>query len=227
MFLVVSFNSFLLGRRKLQFKKKKAKLLYEDNQDSDEEQPPKRRSGNFLMFYETVDEWQEIDSQLTAQVADILSTYHNKQSFTLIIPDCFHELDEWYPDMKRVISDEQLTPLRLVYSHNVMTSSVGIIFVHTRVKDLLYESVDERAMKQYLLLKFILGFKKLEVIIDPTKQQMIEAIEQLKESATDLAKGSSKDKKKLVICAIVNVGFFLNLDYQPHIDLVADHNREI
>ena len=56
---------------------------------------------------------------------------------------------------------------------------------------------------------------------------MIEAIEQLKESVTDLAKGSTKDKKKLVICAIVNVGFFLNMDYQPHIDLVEEHNKQI
>ena len=39
------------------------------------------------MFYETVDEWQELDSQLTAQIADVLFTYHDKQFFTLVIPD--------------------------------------------------------------------------------------------------------------------------------------------
>ena len=51
-----------------------------------------------------------------------------------------------------------------------MTSSVGILFVHTNVRNLDYESVDERAMMLYLLLKFVLGFKKLDVIIDPTKE---------------------------------------------------------
>ena len=78
----------------------------ESEDDENEEEPSKRRTGNFLMFYETVDEWQELDSQLTAQIADVLFTYHDKQFFTLVIPDCFHELDGWYPDMKRVVPDE-------------------------------------------------------------------------------------------------------------------------
>ena len=107
MFIAVSFNSFLLGRRKLQARKKKAKpMSRESEEDDNEEEPSKRRTGNFLMFYETVDEWQELDSQLTAQIADVLFTYHDKQFFTLVIPDCFHELDGWYPDMKRVVPDE-------------------------------------------------------------------------------------------------------------------------
>ena len=58
----------------------------------------------------------------------------------------------------------------MVYNHNVVTYSVGILFVHTNAKNLYYESVDERAMMLYILLKFVLGFKKLDVIIDPTKE---------------------------------------------------------
>ena len=100
-----------------------------------------------------------------------------------------------------------------MYHHNVVTSSAGILFVHTKAKNLEYEEVDERAMMLYLLMRFVLGFHDIEVIIDPTKEQMIEALERLKEAITDHASGSSKDKKKAILAAVVNVGFHLNLDY--------------
>ena len=57
-----------------------------------------------------------------------------------------------------------------MYHHNVVTSSAGVLFVHTKAKNLEYEEVDERAMMLYLLMRFVLGFHDIEVIIDPTKE---------------------------------------------------------
>ena len=42
---------------------------------------------------------------------------------------------------------------------------------------------------------------------------MIESLDNLKETVTDLTTGSAKEKKKLVTAAIINVGFYLNADY--------------
>ena len=82
----------------------------------------------------------------------------------------------------------------------------------------------------YILLKFVLGFKKLDVIIDPTKEQMIESLDDLKETVTSLTTSKTskaKEKNKLVVAAIINVGFYLNADYQPHMDIIEERNTKL
>ena len=56
---------------------------------------------------------------------------------------------------------------------------------------------------------------------------MIESLDNLKETVTELTNGSAKEKKKLVTAAIINVGFYLNADYQPHMDIIEERNTKL
>ena len=56
---------------------------------------------------------------------------------------------------------------------------------------------------------------------------MIESLDDLKETVTNLTTSKAKEKNKLVAAAIINVGFYLNADYQPHMDIIEERNTKL
>ena len=59
---------------------------------------------------------------------------------------------------------------------------------------------------------------------------MIESLDDLKETVTSLTTSKTskaKEKNKLVVAAIINVGFYLNADYQPHMDIIEERNTKL
>ena len=166
----------------------------------------------------------ELDSKIVQEVANILINSFEKTSFVLQVPDCFDDLNvrnEYY----KIVSPRKLQPLRLIYSYNVVTSSVAAIFVHTKANDLAYTGVDDRAMMQYLLFKFVLEFNEVKVYIDEPKEEIIDILDQLKERAEDFR--VDKAKMNLLAIAIVNVGYFLNLEYPQHMTVVNERNGRL
>ena len=76
-----------------------------------------------------------------------------------------------------------IQPLNLFYGHNIVSDSIGFIFVNTESNGLPYTNAAIKGTHAKTLLKDILEFKEVEVFTDLSKEEIIKKLEQLEHRA--------------------------------------------
>ena len=163
------------------------------------------------------------DSNMVDEVAAIVLERYEKVNFGLCIPRCFDDLKSKDANFETSQSNT-LQPLILFYTNNIVSETVCAIFVHTKVKNLNYIEAEERGNWQMELFRDVLEFKKEEVNIykDKSKKEIIEILGKLKARADKFQE--EKEDNKVLAIAVINIGFCLDLDYQPHTEIANQAN---
>ena len=76
-----------------------------------------------------------------------------------------------------------MQPLNLFYDHNVITESIGYVFVNTESRGLPYKNASSRGECAVKLLSDVLEFKQVETFTNLTKVQIIEKLTGLDKKA--------------------------------------------
>ena len=76
-----------------------------------------------------------------------------------------------------------MQPLNLFYDHNVITESIGYVFVNTESKGLPYKNSGTRGECAVRLLTDVLEFKQVETFTNLTKAQIITKLTSLEKKA--------------------------------------------
>ena len=117
------------------------------------------------------------------------------------------------------MTSNTLQPLRLIYAHNIVTKSIAIIFIYTTIKTEPYKKALENGEKYRLLFEELLKFDDVSLFTNLPKNQFIEVLDSV-QSRADQFEHRKSDEDVLTV-AIVNVGFYLDLEHnEQHKDVV-------
>ena len=72
-------------------------------------------------------------TEMIKDISDIMINRFEKVTFSVLIPRAFDDMKGKDVNFEMVASNT-LQPLRLIYSHNIVTRSIATIFVHTECK---------------------------------------------------------------------------------------------
>ena len=97
------------------------------------------------------------NTDMAREISDIFLDRYEKRFFTLTIPACFDDLFSKDANIEMVASNT-IQPLQLVFRHNVVTHSIGLIFVN-------YTKMTEKAEEAKRLLTTELNFDEVQVFI--------------------------------------------------------------
>ena len=95
------------------------------------------------------------DTTMIQDLSNVLKSQYDRTTFSIEFPDCFNDLLGNDASFEMALSNT-LQPLRLIYEHNVVTDSIGVIFIHTRLGNKAYEGAIEKGEKYQKLLKEVL-----------------------------------------------------------------------
>lgn len=109
-----------------------------------------------------------------------------------------------------MIATNSISPLKLFYSHNIVTHTVAMILVNTHTRGLAWDKAVWKGKCSEKLFKQIFKFQQVQVLTDLTKPQMIEEFDKLQRIA-DKFEASRKPNETLCI-AVVWIGHTLYLN---------------
>jgi hypothetical protein len=107
--------------------------------------------------------------------------------------------------------------LLLIREYNVVTYSIAVIFVNTRLQGEEYTEGKIRADMQEQIFSKYLKFEEVKVYEDLPKEQIVKVLQKLKQRAVDFEQ--TKQPGEVLVFGIVNIGYFLNLYDQDHISI--------
>ena len=139
-------------------------------------------------------------------VVQVMDKDYDHRYFSIQLIDCFDDLVGRDANFE-IVASQTLQPVKLHFSHNVVTESIAVIFLNTNLKGLKYGGGPERASMLENLFKEVLEFDTVKVHTDLKKEQIREVLESLKKRADDFE--ATKGEKDILTIAISNVGFNL------------------
>ena len=108
------------------------------------------------------------------EITDLMLEAYERNFFSLTFPKVLDQMYSGDANFETSASNT-LQPLRIYYSHNVVTHSVGIIFVNGNA---FYDSVSRRKAKvAEALLKTDLSIQEVKTFRDLSKSQIIEKMD--------------------------------------------------
>ena len=159
------------------------------------------------------------NTKMIRDVAQIFLTQYSRVTFTVGIPRCFDVMKGEDVNFEMVASNT-LQPINVEHRHNFATYTRAIIFVHTHLKALPYEGATERGKLQEKFFRDVLQFNDTQIYTNLTKDEIIQKLSELKQEAQEFE--NVQEPKATLVIAIVNVGFYLDGDYQPHVDIINE-----
>ena len=133
----------------------------------------------------------------------------DKTTFSVQFIDCFDDLKGSDANFEMVASNT-LQPVRLIYSHNIATSKIAVIFSSSKLFNSKEVYATERAEVQRQIFKDILEFDEVTVHNDPSKADMIKELNALKKRSDEFEK--TRGDKDVLAIAVINIGYFLDLE---------------
>ena len=115
------------------------------------------------------------ETNMVEEIVATMENRFNKDTLRLEIPRTFENIKLDHEKIE-IASSSTLQPLNLVFGHNVITDTIGYIFVNTGSKGLRYKNAVERGNYAKLMLEGILKFKEVELFIDLSKDEIIEKL---------------------------------------------------
>ena len=83
---------------------------------------------------------------MVKDITDLLETDYDKDHLVIRIPDALDHLKG--KDAKfEMVKSNSLQPLSLIYSHNIVTRTIGLIFINDTCKDATYKDAEKRGQK--------------------------------------------------------------------------------
>ena len=82
-----------------------------------------------------------------------------------------------------------IMPLKLYYTHNIVTHTYAVIFVNTHTSNLPWEKAIEKGEACKKLFEETLQFEKVEVFTDLAKFQMIEVFDKIQRTINKFENG--------------------------------------
>ena len=107
-------------------------------------------------------------------VSDVLENEYEKKTLSISFPTCFDDLKGNDASFE-LVSSNTMQPLRLVRAHNIVTKSIGVIFVHTRLNyqdyecNNPYEEAIERGKTYKKLFENVLKYNEVTTFVNLTK----------------------------------------------------------
>ena len=93
----------------------------------------------------------------------------------------------------------------------MVTSSIAIIFIYTTIKTEPYIRALENGEKYRLLFEELLKFDEVSVFRNLPKNQFIEVLDSVQSHADRFER--QKSNEEVLTVAIVNVGYYLDLEH--------------
>ena len=106
-------------------------------------------------------------------------TSYDRLTMTAVIPDMLDQLTGQDNNFEMVLSSA-LQPLKLFYTHNFATKTIGLVFINTELqgrgedKTLIYEDASKRGWKAYDMLAnpIMFGLDSVEHHENLTKEEI-------------------------------------------------------
>ena len=115
------------------------------------------------------------DNTMVEEIVATMNGRFDKDTLKLTIPAAFEHIKGSDAKLEMSVSNS-VQPLSLCYGHNIVTHSIGYIFVNTESKGLPYTDAAIRGSLAKALLKDILQFKYVEVFTDLPKAEIIQKL---------------------------------------------------
>ena len=120
-------------------------------------------------------------------IVNLLENDYSKDNLSIRLPDAFDRLRGKDTLFEQVVSPT-IQCLTMIYSHNVVTRTIGAIFVSDHCRGAKYKNVEQRGNSAIELLCGILEFKEVEVYHNKSKREIIEVMNRLNAQAASFAR---------------------------------------
>ena len=144
------------------------------------------------------------------EIKEALLTRFDKRNLCCNVPQVFEHLKSSDANFE-MNSSNTMENLQLQYRHNIVAKSRAIIFVceqifreGTDLEKLVYTNALDHGELYKELFRDVLNFSNVEIVLNPTKAEMIEKIAQLKAEAEEFDK--SHEPRKVYSFVLVHVG---------------------
>ena len=108
----------------------------------------------------------------TTMVQEIVYTFENhydKNSLTLRLPTVFAQMTNKDANIELVTSNT-LQPMKMIFSHNIITHSKAFIFINTECKGNEYKNAEQKGADVIKLFTEVLGFKEVSFFTNLSKK---------------------------------------------------------
>ena len=124
-----------------------------------------------------------IDTKMINDVRHVMEHRLNRKKLTLEIPAVFEQLKGQDANFE-MTSSNTLQKLELPYRNNIVSKSRGIVFVTDGIErpncePLVYNNADKNGNMAFSLFKDTFKFDTVELIENPTKQEVLEKLKEL------------------------------------------------
>ena len=163
-------------------------------------------------------------TEMVNDIIGVLMKKRNRDTLTIELPKSLEQLKGKDANFEMVTSNT-IQPILLSYKHNFVTESIAYIFVNSGCKELEYKAYQDKGKNTQKLFKDILEFNQVQVFEDLSKKEIIEQLEDLKNTARHYE--FENDKGSLAI-SITWIGFKLQASwFTPHKLLLTKLQKEV
>ena len=113
-----------------------------------------------------------------------------------------------------MVASNTIQPVKIFWQHRIVTEQAAVVFVHTKALALEYDGAVARGKLWEDCLKDVWGVPDVQVYNDPTKEKMIEVLQELKARSEKFEEASGE--KDIFLVTIANIGYNLRIAYKPH-----------
>jgi hypothetical protein len=136
---------------------------------------PKMHCKNIIFISNTKDSMQRGGkSHMVSDLINTLLKRLDRQTLSIQFPDVISQLHEQVSTSFEMSCSNTIMPLKLFYSHNIVTKTYAAIFVNTHTRELEWDKAVEKGEACRHLFERTLEFDQVEVFTNLAKFRMIE-----------------------------------------------------
>ena len=160
---------------------------------------------------------EECESKAVRDFINLMMKRLHRETLSVQFPDVLLQLQGAFENLE-IQASNTICPVKLFYSHNIVTHTECAIFVNTHTRGLTWDKAQWKGKVIEKLFKDTFRFQSIQILTDLTKRMMIDEFDRLQRMANRFEERKAPNETLCIAIIWIGHTLFLNTHHMGLVD---------